>query len=233
MSGYGEQPPERKAPAGRRSGGRREAAADYARGCSRLLLHLDQMEKPVVAALNGLALGGGLELALRCHGVVALSGASLQFPEVKLGIAPGLGGMVVPYRRWPAGAPLFHQMLRGATRMSASQAHEIGVVDALAGSVDALIAAAVERVRALGRAPAPPQGPVAIPPLGPVDASNLSAEVVGLIGQAIEQGAAAQTWEEALEIGYRVFGASACTAAAAEGIDAFLGRRRPDFNKTG
>jgi len=210
-----------------------EAAADYARGCSRLLLHLDQMEKPVVAALNGLALGGGLELALRCHGVVALSGASLQFPEVKLGIAPGLGGMVVPYRRWPAGAPLFHQMLRGATRMSASQAHEIGVVDALAGSVDALIAAAVERVRALGRAPAPPQGPVAIPPLGPVDASNLSAEVVGLIGQAIEQGAAAQTWEEALEIGYRVFGASACTAAAAEGIDAFLGRRRPDFNKTG
>ena len=60
----------------------REAAAQYARDCSRLLLHIDRMAKPVVAALNGMALGGGLELALRCHGIVALRNASLQLPEI-------------------------------------------------------------------------------------------------------------------------------------------------------
>ncbi len=78
-----------------------QAAAQYARDCSRLLLHIDRMAKPVVAALNGMALGGGLELALRCHGIVAQRNASLQLPEILLGIVPGLGAMVVPYRRWP------------------------------------------------------------------------------------------------------------------------------------
>ncbi|MCP4243771.1 MAG: 3-hydroxyacyl-CoA dehydrogenase/enoyl-CoA hydratase family protein, partial [bacterium] len=82
--------------------GNADGAADFARDCSRLLLHLDKMDKPVVAALNGMALGGGLELALRCHSIVASDRASLQLPEVTLGIAPGIGAMVVPYRRWPA-----------------------------------------------------------------------------------------------------------------------------------
>ena len=61
----------------------------------------------------------------------------------------------------------------------------------------------------------------------------LSAEVVGLIGEAIREAAAAPTLAEALEVGYRAFGRSACTAAAREGIGAFLERRRPDFAATG
>ncbi|MFZ2649265.1 MAG: 3-hydroxyacyl-CoA dehydrogenase NAD-binding domain-containing protein, partial [Burkholderiaceae bacterium] len=65
--------------------GNAEAAAQYARDCSRLLVHLDGMRKPVVAALNGMALGGGFELALRCHARVAQRGAWLQSPEVTLG----------------------------------------------------------------------------------------------------------------------------------------------------
>ena len=61
-----------------------EAATQYARDCSRLLVHLDAMKKPVVAALNGMALGGGLELAMRCHGIVALKDAWMQLPEITL-----------------------------------------------------------------------------------------------------------------------------------------------------
>jgi enoyl-CoA hydratase/3-hydroxyacyl-CoA dehydrogenase len=51
--------------------------------------------------------------------------------------------------------------------------------------------------------------------------------------RAIVDAAAAKTFNAALEIGYRAFGASACTAAAREGIDAFLSRRAADFTKTG
>ena len=81
-----------------------QAATQYARDCSRLLVHLDRMNKPVVAALNGMALGGGFELAMRCHGMVAERRAWLQLPEVTLGIVPGIGAMVVAYRRWPSAA---------------------------------------------------------------------------------------------------------------------------------
>ena len=47
------------------------ASAQYARDCAKVQIFMDQMAKPVVAAINGFALGGGLELAIRCHGIVA------------------------------------------------------------------------------------------------------------------------------------------------------------------
>src|SRR5690606_15021534 len=128
-----------------------DASAQYARDCSRLLVHLDAMAKPVVAALNGMALGGGFEMAMRCHALVAVRDAWMQLPEVTLGILPGIGAMVVPYRRWPAAAAVFHDMLRRGERLKAARAHELGVVDALAADAQALVELAVERVRALGR----------------------------------------------------------------------------------
>jgi enoyl-CoA hydratase/3-hydroxyacyl-CoA dehydrogenase len=215
------------------------AAAQYARDCSRLLLHIDRMTKPVVAALNGMALGGGLELALRCHGVVALRNAALQLPEILLGIVPGLGAMVVPYRRWPQAAATFHAMMRRAERVSAKTAHELGIVDALSDDYAAMIEDAVERVHALtGHLHRPADGAVAIAPQEPVDAvaangQKLSVEVTRILERAIVEAAAAPSFDAALEIGYRAFGASACTAAAREGIDAFLSRRPADFTKTG
>jgi 3-hydroxyacyl-CoA dehydrogenase len=57
-----------------------------------LFAQVENSPKPVVAAINGLALGGGLELAMACHYRVAAAGAQLGLPEVKLGILPGAGG---------------------------------------------------------------------------------------------------------------------------------------------
>src|SRR3984957_19703159 len=57
-----------------------------------LFAQIENSPKPVVAAINGLALGGGLELAMACHYRVAAAAAQLGMPEVKLGLLPGAGG---------------------------------------------------------------------------------------------------------------------------------------------
>ncbi|MDT3684133.1 MAG: 3-hydroxyacyl-CoA dehydrogenase NAD-binding domain-containing protein [Pseudorhodoplanes sp.] len=215
------------------------AAAQYARDCSRLLVHLDGMRKPVVAALNGMALGGGLELALRCHRIVAMRGAWLQLPEIMLGMVPALGAMVVPYRRWPAAAAVFHGMLRRAERLTAEAAHDMGIVAALAEDYAGLIAAAVAQVHALAGKVRPLDGTSVniadFDPITPVaaDGQALSTEVMRILENTIREAAAAPTLNDALEIGYAAFGVSACTAAVREGISAFQERRAPDFAKTG
>lgn len=219
--------------------GNADAAAQYARDCSRLLVHLDRCAKPVVAALNGMALGGGFELAMRCQALVALRSAWMQLPEVTLGIVPGIGAMVVPYRRWPQAAAVFNGMLLRAERLGAERAHELGVVDDLADNVDDLIALAVARVHALvsdRRSIA--EGATELPAFDAAaatgaDGRTLSATVVAMIRDAVRDAAAAPTLNDALEVGYRAFGAVACTAAAREGIGAFLDRRNPDFGVTG
>lgn len=221
-----------------------DAAAQYARDCSRLLVHLDACAKPVVAALNGMALGGGFELAMRCHALVADRSAWMQLPEVTLGILPGIGAMVVPYRRWPGAAAVLDSMLMRAERLDAERAHALGIVDALADGYDDLIAKAVARVHAIetpariADAPPPLPSPTredehANAQARTVDGRVLSASVVALIHGAVREAAVAPRLDAALEVGYRAFGAAACTAAAREGIDAFMMKRKPDFGATG
>jgi enoyl-CoA hydratase/3-hydroxyacyl-CoA dehydrogenase len=218
-----------------------DAAAQYARDCSRLLVHLDRCTKPVVAAVQGMALGGGFELAIRCHALVAERQAGFQLPEVTLGIVPGIGAMAVPQRRWPAAAPVIQRMLLGAERLSATQAHELGIVDTLADGPAALLDAAIARVQALA-AVGPPALRDAPPPLPPLPAAAtipapggrvLSGTILALMQRAVQDAARAPSWDAALEVGYRAFGEAACTAAAREGIEAFGQRRPADFSRTG
>jgi enoyl-CoA hydratase/3-hydroxyacyl-CoA dehydrogenase len=147
--------------------------------------------------------------------------------------------MVVPYRRWPKAAPVFHGMLTRGDRLKAAQAHELGIVDELADGFDDLIARAVARVHAMAaRVPGIAEAPVAVPPFEPsqgraTGGQVLSGTVIGIIERAVRDAATQPTLAAALEVGYRAFGAVACTAAAREGITSFVERRAPDFGATG
>jgi enoyl-CoA hydratase/3-hydroxyacyl-CoA dehydrogenase len=214
-----------------------DASAQYARDCARVQLHMDRMEKPVVAAVNGIAFGGGFEVALRCHGIVATKNARFQFPEITLGILPGIGGCVVPYRRWPEGAALIHEMICLGRPLSAREALEMGMVGALADDYGRLIETAVAEVERLsGNVKRIPEGKVDIPSVDLPDPpmagkQALSREAVAIAAKTITDAAAAGNLADALEVGYRGFGEIACTDAAREGISAFLERRRPEFKK--
>lgn len=214
-----------------------EASARYARDCAKVQMFMDQMDKPVVAALNGLAMGGGLEVAIRCHSIVAMQNAILRFPEITLGILPGIGGCVVPYRKWPQGAALFHDMICFGKPLSAKEAAEIGMVAKLADNHQRLFQAAIEEVNKLqGQVTGIPDGTVDIPEISIPDEPRagrqmLSKEAVAITARTIQKAVATENLAEALEIGYRGFGEIACTEAAKEGISAFLERRKPEFTK--
>lgn len=107
----------------------------------RLFLRLEQISKPSVAAVNGLALGGGLELALACHQRVAVDSDEVQLglPEVKLGLLPGAGGTQRLPRLIDVDKAL--QMLLGGDSVGSKEALELGLIDGLA-TADNLIAKA-------------------------------------------------------------------------------------------
>ncbi|MDP4005727.1 3-hydroxyacyl-CoA dehydrogenase NAD-binding domain-containing protein [Methylobacterium sp. NEAU K] len=108
-----------------------------------VLERLDACPKPVVAAIGGAALGGGLELAMACHGRIAAPTAKLGLPEIKLGIIPGAGGTQrLPRLIGPDAA--FPMMLTGEP-VPAGKAAALGIVDAVV--LGDLVAAA--RTRAL------------------------------------------------------------------------------------
>ncbi|UCH06253.1 MAG: enoyl-CoA hydratase/isomerase family protein, partial [Deltaproteobacteria bacterium] len=217
--------------------GNKDAAVSYARDCAQVQLFMDQMEKPVVAAINGMALGGGLEIALRCQSMVAIKNAVFQFPEITLGILPGIGGCIVPYRKWPQGAALFHEMICLARRLNAQEAMDIGMVTKVVDNYSEMIEVAVEEVKNLKeKIKRIPDGSVAIPeitvPEPPMAGKlALSKEAISVTVKTIKQGAAAETFAEALEIGYQGSAEIACTDAAKEGISAFLEKRKPEFKK--
>jgi enoyl-CoA hydratase/3-hydroxyacyl-CoA dehydrogenase len=217
--------------------GNKKEAVKLARDSSALFHFIDQIGKPVVAAVNGMALGGGLELAIRCHSIIALHHATFQFPEITLGILPGIGGCVVPYRKWPEGAALFHQMICFARKITAQEAADIGMVRQIKGDYVEMIEAAVDEVHNLeGNIAAIPDSKIDIPEIAiphEPKAGNmpLNKEALSIIADTIQRAAAADSLAKALEINYQGAGDIACTEAAREGITAFLEKRRPVFKK--
>ena len=133
-----------------------------------VLARIGSCRKPVIAAISGFALGGGLELAMSCHGRIATPDAQLGLPEVKLGLLPGAGGT----QRLPRliGVEAALEMMLGGDPVTAPRALESGLVDRLVAA-DSLITAAIDEARASASTGEPLRRVSDLPPPPPVDAA--------------------------------------------------------------
>ena len=104
-----------------------EDALEFGRTGQQMTLTIENSPKPVIAAVNGFALGGGCEISLACHIRVASETATFGQPEVQLGILPGWGGT----QRLPrlVGTGIANEIITTGRMVSASEAKEIGLVN--------------------------------------------------------------------------------------------------------
>lgn len=106
-----------------------EEAAEYGRFGNEVFRKIEAMDKPVIAAVNGFALGGGNELAMCCDIRLAADNAVFGQPEVGLGITPGFGGTQRLARIVPVG--IAKEIIYSARNIKAPKALEIGLVNAV------------------------------------------------------------------------------------------------------
>jgi enoyl-CoA hydratase len=104
-----------------------DGAALSADGQKKLFDYVENLQTPVIAAVNGFALGGGLELAMACHIRIASDNAKMGLPEVTLGVIPGYGGT----QRLPqlVGKGRAMEMIITAQMLDAASAHQFGLVN--------------------------------------------------------------------------------------------------------
>lgn len=168
-----------------------------------LFFRIENSPKPVVAAVNGFALGGGCELAMACH--MRISGETAKFgqPEVNLGIIPGYGG--TQRLTQLVGKCRAFELLMTGKMINGAEAYRIGLVNQL-GHNDTLVDTAVELIQQIAA-----KAPVAI------------AQVVKSVNAVFEDGVNGYQTE--------VDGFVACTATEdfKEGASAFLEKRRANF----
>lgn len=169
-----------------------------------LMRRIERMPKPVLARINGFALGGGLELAMACHLRIAADTAKVGQPEINLGLIPGFGGSQRLLRLCGRAAALELCLL--GTPISAPRALQLGIVNEVVGA-DALDARVAELASQLANA-----APLAL--RGILDAIHVGGECA--LGEGLE-------YESAQ------FGLMFATEDMREGTAAFLARRPPVF----
>jgi enoyl-CoA hydratase/3-hydroxyacyl-CoA dehydrogenase len=166
------------------------------------LMTIQDCSKPVVARVHGLALGGGVELALSCDYIVATPNATLGFPETGIGIYPGLGGTQRTSRR--IGTALTKWLVFTGQIISAQDALAIGLIDAVAPreELDSAVAAL------LAGGPSKERRPVPVPPAYRKLADFFDSNDV----EAIRSGRAATGGDEQLEKAMKFVGTKAPAA---------------------
>jgi enoyl-CoA hydratase len=165
---------------------------------------LETSSKPSVAAINGYALGGGLELAMACTVRFASENARLGQPEVKLGLVPGYGGSQRLPRLVGRGRAL--ELLLAGEPVTAAEAHRIGLVNAVVPQAELLNYSRGWLSKVLANAPV----------------------AVALAMEAVDVGLDAGL-EEGLHLEAAAFGLCAATEDCREGTRAFLEKRKPAF----
>jgi len=176
----------------------------FARTGQNLMRRLEQLPKPVIAAVNGFALGGGCELALACHVRVASEQAKFGLPEVKLGLIPGYGGTQRLARLVGRGRAL--QLLLTGDPIDAAEAYRIGLANAVVAPAALLEAARTMALAMLKN------GPIAL------------ARALGAVDAGLDA-----TLDDGLRVEARLFGSLESTADMREGTKAFLEKRPAQF----
>lgn len=171
-------------------------------GQERVFDKIENLSKPVIAAVNGFALGGGLELAMSCHFRIASDNSRLGLPEVTLGLIPGYGGT----QRLPklVGKGRAAQMIFTAEMISAQRAYEIGLVNEVVSQGELL-----ERVQTI--------------------ASKIVSNSSTAIAKAIQTLNAGDS-DSGFDLEIKSFGELFESADFKEGVAAFLEKRKADFS---
>lgn len=179
-------------------------AREFSLRGQRMMRRIERMPKPVIAMINGFALGGGLELAMCCHLRIAADTAKLGQPEINLGLIPGFGG-TQRLLRLAGRAAALELCLTGAP-VDAARALQLGIVNRVvpAAELEAETMRLAERLAAAA--------PHAL--RGIIDCVNVGGEC------ALEEG---------LEYESAQFGLVFATQDMREGTRAFLEKRKPDF----
>ncbi|HEY2830105.1 MAG TPA: enoyl-CoA hydratase-related protein [Thermoanaerobaculia bacterium] len=169
-----------------------------------VFFEIERFPKPVIAAINGYALGGGCELALACHIRIASENAQIGLPEVTLGIIPGYGGTQRLARLVGKGKAL--EIICTADRIGAADAEKIGLVNRVVPA-DQLMTVAEEMARKIAS-----RGPVAV--RCAIEAVMSGSEMPFEEGQFLEA---------------TLFGLLCATDDMKEGMKAFLEKRAANF----
>ena len=170
----------------------------------RIFRAIETFPKPVIAAINGFALGGGCELALACHIRIASESAQLGLPEVTLGIIPGYGGTQRMTRLLGKGKAL--ELICTGDRIGAAEAEKIGLVNRVVPA-DQLMATAEEMARKIAS-----RGPLAV--RAAIEAVMVGSDMGFDEGQVLEA---------------TLFGLLASTEDMKEGMAAFMEKRAAVF----